>query len=107
MLDQLLQEHRDTLIEQIVVFRWYLRDMFNESASFSEALEKLAGLLLDGWADLSSALGKVMAFLEEHLEHADLSTRSRRSAQLALGMYSTQLGVSSASDKVSRLGRGE
>jgi len=66
VLDDLLREHRDTLVEQIVVFRWYLRDIFNASTSFAEAVEKLAFLILEGWADVSSAFGKVMAFLQEH-----------------------------------------
>jgi len=66
VLDDLLREHCDTIVEQIVVFRWYLRDIFNASASFAEAVEKLAFLILEGWADVSSAFGKVMAFLQEH-----------------------------------------
>jgi len=66
VLDDLLREHSDTIVEQIVVFRWYLRDIFNASASFAEAVEKLAFLILEGWADVSSAFGKVMAFLQEH-----------------------------------------
>jgi hypothetical protein len=66
VLDDLLREHGDTIVEQIVVFRWYLRDIFNASASFAEAVEKLAFLILEGWADVSSAFAKVMAFLQEH-----------------------------------------
>ena len=66
VLDDLLREHCDTIVEQIVVFRWYLRDIFNASTSFAEAVEKLAFLILEGWADVSSAFGKVMAFLQEH-----------------------------------------
>ena len=65
-LDELLREHQDTIVEQIVIFRWYLRDIFNASTSFSEAREKLASLTLDGWAGISEAFGKVMAFLEDH-----------------------------------------
>jgi hypothetical protein len=66
VLDELLREHCDTIVEQIVVFRWYLRDIFNASTSFAEAVEKLAFLILEGWADVSSVFGKVMAFLQEH-----------------------------------------
>jgi transposase len=66
VLDELLREHCDTIVEQIVVFRWYLRDIFNASTSFAEAVEKLAFLILEGWADVSGAFGKVMAFLQEH-----------------------------------------
>jgi len=66
VLDDLLREHCDTIVEQIVVFRWYLRDIFNASTSFAEAVEKLTFLILEGWADISSAFGKVMAFLQEH-----------------------------------------
>jgi len=66
VLDDLLREHCDTIVEQIVVFRWHLRDIFNASASFAEAVEKLAFLILEGWADVSIAFGKVMAFLQEH-----------------------------------------
>lgn len=57
------------MVEHIVVFRWYLRDLFNDSTSFAQALEKLAGLILDGWADVSSAFDKVMTFLQTHFEN--------------------------------------
>lgn len=66
LLDELLQEHTDTIVEQIVAFRDHLRTMFNESASFTVALEHLATLILDGWADVSATFGKIMAFLQEH-----------------------------------------
>jgi transposase len=69
VLDALLGQHQNTIVEQIVVFRWYLRDIFNDSTSFAEAREKLAALILEGWADISSAFAKVMAFLEEHFTH--------------------------------------
>ena len=68
-LDALLQTHQDTIVEQIVVFRWHLRDIFNASASFAEAVEKLAFLIIEGWADVSDAFGKVMAFLQAHFEN--------------------------------------
>jgi transposase len=66
MLDELLEEHTDTLVEQIVVFRQHLRTMFNESDTFTTAMEHLATLILDGWADLSATFGKIMTFLQEH-----------------------------------------
>ena len=66
MLDELLEEHTDTIVEQIVIFRQHLGTMFNESDSFSVALEHLATLLLDGWADVSASFGKIIAFLQEH-----------------------------------------
>jgi hypothetical protein len=69
VLDELLESHHDTIVEQIVIFRWYLRDLFNHSASFSEALEKLAFLVLEGWADLSTRFGKIMSFLQTHIEN--------------------------------------
>jgi hypothetical protein len=37
-----------------VIFRQHLRTMFNESDSFTVALEHLATLILDGWADVSA-----------------------------------------------------
>lgn len=66
LLDELLQEHTDTIVEQIVIFRHHLRTIFNESDTFSVALEHLATLMLDGWADVSTTFGKIMAFLQEH-----------------------------------------
>lgn len=66
LLDELLQEHTDTIVEHIVLFRHHLRTMFNESDSFTVALEHLATLILDGWADVSTTFGKIMAFLQEH-----------------------------------------
>jgi transposase len=68
-LDELLAEHADTIVEQIVVFRQHLRSMFNESESFGSALEHLATLILDGWADVADAFGKVMRFLQEHFDN--------------------------------------
>jgi len=68
-LDELLAEHADTIVEQIVVFRHHLRTMFNESESFVTALEHLATLILDGWADVSAAFGTVMTFLQEHFDN--------------------------------------
>lgn len=65
-LDELLEEHTDTIVEQIVVFRQHLHTMFNESETFTTAMEHLATLILDGWADLSATFGKVMTFLQEH-----------------------------------------
>jgi transposase len=66
LLDELLEEHTDTIVEQIVVFRQHLRTMFNESETFTAAMEHLATLILDGWADLSATFGKIMTFLQEH-----------------------------------------
>lgn len=68
-LDELLREHADTIVEHIVVFRGCLRDIFNESQSFLEAVERVACLILEGWADVSDAFGKVMAFLRDNLEN--------------------------------------
>jgi len=69
ILDDLLQDHAGTIVEQIVLFRQQVRTIFDESETFSTAVEHLAVLILDGWADLSKAFGKVMAFLQEHIEH--------------------------------------
>lgn len=69
ILDELLDEHADTLVEYIVLFRQQLRTIFNESDTFAVALENLAVLILDGWADLSDAFGKVMTFLQDHFEN--------------------------------------
>jgi transposase len=66
MLDELLEEHTDTIVEQIMVFRQHLRTMFNESDTFTTAVEHLATLILDGWADVSATFGKIMMFLQEH-----------------------------------------
>jgi transposase-like protein len=69
ILDELLAEHADTIVEYIVLFRQQLRTIFNESDTFAVALENLAVLMLDGWADLSDAFGKVMTFLQDHFEN--------------------------------------
>ncbi len=69
ILDELLQEHADTVVEQIVLFRQQIRVIFNECDTFAEAVEHLAILILDGWADLSSHFGKVMNFLQGHIEN--------------------------------------
>jgi len=69
ILDQLLDEHADTIVEHIVLFRQQVRTIFNESDTFSVALENLAVLILDGWADLSDAFGKVMTFLQDNFEN--------------------------------------
>jgi hypothetical protein len=69
ILDELLAEHADTLVEHIVLFRQQLRTIFNESDTFAVALENLAVLILDGWADLSDAFGKVMTFLQDNFEN--------------------------------------
>ena len=69
ILDELLQEHADTVVEQIVLFRQQVRVIFNECDTFAEAVEHLAILILDGWADLSSHFGKVMNFLQGHIEN--------------------------------------
>lgn len=66
ILDELLRVHADTIVEQIVLFRQQLRTIFNESTSYTLALDHLAVLLLDGWADLSPAFAKSLAFLHEH-----------------------------------------
>jgi hypothetical protein len=65
-LNELLQEHTDTIVEQIVVFRQHLRTLFNESDSFTTAVEHLSTLILDGWADVSVTFGKIRVFLQEH-----------------------------------------
>ena len=69
VLQELLAEHADTVVEQIVSFRHCLRDICNESESFQQAAERIAVLILEGWADLSEAFGKVFTFLQEHLDN--------------------------------------
>jgi Transposase len=69
ILDELLDEHADTIVEQIVLFRQQLRTILKESNSFSIALENLAVLILDGWADLSETFGKIMTFLQDNFEN--------------------------------------
>ena len=69
ILDELLQEHADTIVEQIVLFRQQLRTMFNECDTFALALDHLAVLILDGWADVADGFGKVMSFLQDHFEN--------------------------------------
>ncbi len=69
ILDELLQEHADTVVEQIVLFRQQIRVIFNECDTFAEAVENLAVLILDGWADLSAHFGKIMNFLQGHIEN--------------------------------------
>lgn len=69
ILDELLQEHADTVVEQIVLFRQQIRVIFNDCDTFAEAVEHLAVLILDGWADLSNHFGKIMKFLQDHIEN--------------------------------------
>jgi len=69
ILDELLQEHADTVVEQIVLFRQQIRVIFNDCDTFAEAVENLAVLILDGWADLSTHFGKIMKFLQNHIEN--------------------------------------
>jgi len=69
LLAELLQEHAGTIVEHIIVFRGCLRDIFNESDTFPEAVERLACLILEGWAEVSETFDKVMAFLHDHIEH--------------------------------------
>jgi len=69
ILDELLQEHADTIVEYIVTLRRCVRDVFNASESFLEAVERVACLVVEGWSDVSAAFGKVMAFLHDHLEN--------------------------------------
>lgn len=69
ILDELLQEHADTIVEYIVTLRRCIRDVFNASESFLEAVERVACLIVEGWSDVSDAFGKVMTFLHDHLEN--------------------------------------
>jgi len=69
ILDELLCEHADTIVEHIVVFRRCIRDVFNASDTFLEAVERVACLMVEGWGDVSNAFAKVMAFLHDHLEN--------------------------------------
>jgi transposase len=69
LLDELLRVHADTIVEQMVLFRQQLRTIFNESDTYALALDNLALLLLDGWADLSTAFAKSLAFLQQHFSN--------------------------------------
>ena len=69
ILDELLCEHAGTLVEHIVTLRRCIRDVFNASESFLEAVERVACLIVEGWSDVSDAFGKVMTFLHDHLEN--------------------------------------
>ena len=69
LLDQLVEEHRGTIVEQIVIFRWYLRDIFNESDSYPEALEKVSTLILDGWAEISTGFSLSINFLQKYFRN--------------------------------------
>jgi hypothetical protein len=40
-----------------------------EAIAFATALAHLARLILDGWADVGAAFGKVMTFLQEHFDN--------------------------------------
>ena len=69
VLDEWLVEHADTLVEHIVLFRQCLRGVLHESETFQQAIERFALLILEGWRDVSEAFGKVMSFLENHLDN--------------------------------------
>jgi len=68
ILDELLTEHAGSIVEQIVLFRQQLRTIFNDCDTFAEALEFLAVMILDGWAEISTRFGTVMTFLRDHFE---------------------------------------
>jgi transposase len=68
LLQELLNEHADTLVEHIVIFRHCLRDVFNESESFQQAVDHLALLRVEGWSELAEAFRKVLTFLQDHLD---------------------------------------
>jgi len=68
ILNELVSEHADTIVEQIVEFRQQLRTIFNACETFAEAVEYLSVMLLDGWAEVSPQFGKVMTFLHDHFE---------------------------------------
>ena len=69
VLAELWVEHADTLVEHIVLFRQCLRGWLHESETFQQATERFATLILEGWRDVSATFGKVMTFLEDHLEN--------------------------------------
>lgn len=69
VLDELLLEHADTLVEEIVLFRQCLRGLLHESETFQPATERFATLILEGWRDVSETFSKVMTFLEDHLDN--------------------------------------
>jgi len=69
VLDELLLEHADTLVEQIVLFRQCLRGVLQESETFQQATERFAALILEGWRDVSETFSKVMTFLADHLDN--------------------------------------
>ena len=69
ILQELLNEHADTLVEHIVAFRHCVRDIFNESESFQQAADHIVLLRVEGWSELAEAFRKVLTFLQEHLEH--------------------------------------
>ena len=69
VLDELRVEHADTLVELIVLFRQGLRGVLHESETFQQARERFATLILEGGREVSQAFGKVMTFLEDHLDN--------------------------------------
>ena len=69
LLDQLIEEHSGTIVEQIVVFRWYLRDIFNQSSTYQEALEKLSILIVDGCAETYTGFTKSLNFLQKYFRN--------------------------------------
>lgn len=69
ILDELLDQHADTIVEHIVLFRQQIRTIFNDSDTFAVAQEYLAVLILDGWDVLSDAFGKALNFLQDNFEH--------------------------------------
>lgn len=69
VLDELLCEHPDTLIEQIILFRQCLRGLLHESETFQQATDRFATMILEGWCDVSEVFNQVMTFLEDHLDN--------------------------------------
>ena len=69
ILAELLQEHPDTLVEYMVLFRQQVRLIFNASDTFAQAVDYLSALILDGWDDRSPRFTKITTFLQDHIEN--------------------------------------
>ncbi len=66
VLEELLAEHKDTILEQIVAFTQRIWNLFNNSPTKLSANLKRFDLIAEGWGLLSKHFAKVIDFLNRY-----------------------------------------
>lgn len=66
VLEELLAEHKDTILERIVAFTQRIWDLFNNSPTKLTANLKRFSLIAEGWGSLSKHFAKVIDFLNRY-----------------------------------------